>query len=679
MEKPRIENSFYMKNLSLLFVAALLYMFAISCGDATEQKEPKESEKDIEAYRHTLPGYEWLEKGVNYQNEVYKDSAFYHFNHELDTKNFENAAIYLMAYGNALDRNIHFDSIYYKTTINFYNSHEDDISGESKSQLGYYLGSQNYFRNNLTESSKWFEKAIAIPPESKSHKQIIGFSNFSLAQNYSQLRNFEKTEKHLIGALRIFEEIGDVTNQGTCYLLLYNVYSQNSAYKEAEANLEKGLQIVKSQKMKSLTFSAYSFYVNLNIAQADTIGAIKYIDSMAIQAKDYPEINKYHKALLTQLLAFKHIAQREEDEALAYLQRAREMTDQSNSPDLQMRTLFQEIMFAQIFDRPLKNYEQAEEFYNEIAAEEDPNPQFMVQLGNGLFTYYTKKGDYKKANTYAKYLLRSQDKESEGIIKGKLFEVERKYETERKQRKILQQEKQLEAQRDLILALGVGAIFVVLIFLILMIWSRSKSILREKQLTDNFMSQLLSKTEDERKRIASDLHDSVSNELVNLRHALESNTYDFKAKIDTILEEVRNISRNLSPTLFDKLGLKESIEQLTDRAQNQHSFLLTSDIAYKGTLDTTVELQLYRIIQEATTNMMKHSDAVAGKITITEDSKAVYAEIKDNGKGFEVDKMLEKGNCFGLLNITERTKFIKGTVRFKSDSKGTVIKISIPK
>ena len=76
---------------------------------------------------------------------------------------------------------------------------------------------------------------------------------------------------------------------------------------------------------------------------------------------------------------------------------------------------------------------------------------------------------------------------------------------------------------------------------------------------------------------------------------------------------------------------------------------------------------------------MKHADALAGKITLTEDSKFVYAEIKDNGKGFDVNKMLEKGNCFGLLNITERTKFINGTVQFKSGVNGTVLKISIPK
>lgn len=668
-----------MKNLSVLFIVALFYFLTVGCGNSSEQNPPKELEKDLETYRHTLPGYEWLEKGSNYHNEVYQDSVFYHFNLQLENKNYEDAANYLIAYGSALASNMHFDSIYFNTTESFYKSHLDDISGESQSHLCYYLGSQSSLKHDMGPSFDWFKKGVAITPESKSHKQIVGFTNFSLGQNYSRLRDFENTEKHLIAALRIFEEIGDVTNQGTVYLMLFSLFEKTSALDEAEKNLEKGLQIVKSQGNKSLTFSAYSFYVNFNISKADTIGAIKYIDSMAIHAKTYPNLNNYHKALLNQLVAFKHIAQREEKEALEYLKIAKDMTDQSNSPDLQMRTLFQEIMFAEIFNKPLQNPEQAEQFYNDLAAEEDPNTQYMTQLGSGLFTYYSKNGDYKKANTYANFLINNRDKESKEIVTGKLFELERKFKTEQKQKRILLQEKQLERQKITIIALGGGAVFLILLFFIFMIWNKNRSILREKALTENFTSLLLSKTEDERKRIASDLHDSVSNELVNLRHAVESTNSSVKAKIDSILEEVRNISRNLSPILFDKLGLKQSIEQLTDRAQNQHRFLLTSEVDYDGALNPTVELQLYRIIQEATTNMMKHAEALAGKITITEDAKFVYAEIKDNGKGFDADRMLEKGNCYGLLNITERTKFINGTVQFKSNNTGTVIKVSIPK
>lgn len=665
-----------LRKLKVFAVITALFFTAVNCGNPSDKQVIDE---EIISYHHRLPGDNWLKDHDNFNKEEYKDSVLYHYNKSINNRNYNDAALYLTIYGESKVGSFEHDSLFFNTTSNFYEKYGDQIDAESVTNICYNLGLQAHAKNDLTRSSEWFKKAIIVSPQSKSHKQIQGFSNFALAQNYSLQRDFEKAEKHLINALDIFIEVGDVKNQGTVYLLLFNVFMQKSAYIEAEATLNKGLRILKEQKSQSLIFSAYGSFVHLNVAKADTLTAIKYIDTLAIRAENYPNFPFYHKTILNQLLAFKYIAQREKEEAQEYLKTARELSEASNSADLHMRTLFQELMFAQIFNTPLNNIEEVEEFYEEISQEEDPNQQFMIQLGNALFKYYSDKKDYEKANSFAKVLLKDKDDALDELVKGRLFELERKFETEQKENKILVQEKKLKSQELVIIYLVGGSALLLLIFLLIIILNKNKSIKREKALTDSFTSQLLSKTEDERKRIASDLHDSVSNELINLRHALEDQSMSLKTKIDSILEEVRNISRNLSPTLFDRLGLKESIEQLADRAQEQHGFLLTADVEYSGTLNTAVELQLYRIIQEATTNIIKHAEAMAGKITLTEDADNVYAEIKDNGKGFEVERMLEKGNCFGLLNITERAKYINGTVQFTSSNSGTTVKITIPK
>lgn len=660
---------------ALLAIPILLFI-VVNCGNPPDN--PPIDEKII-SYHHRLSGDNWLKDHENFYKEEYKDSILYHYNKSINNKNYNDAAFYLIIFGEAKEGTFEYDSIFFNTTRTFYEKYGDQIDAENVTNICYNLGTQAHLKNDLTNSSEWFEKAIQVSPQSKSHKQIQGFSNFALAQNYSFQRDFEKSEKHLINALHIFMEVGDVQNQGTAYLLLHNIFMQKSAYIEAEATLNKGLKILKEQKSQGLLYSAYGSFVHLNVAKADTLTAIKYIDTLAMRAENYPNMPLYDKTFLNQLLAFKHIAQREEVEAQKYLEIARELSEASRSADLHMRTLFQELMFAQVFKTPLKNIEEVEEFYTEISQDEDPNQQFMIQLGNALFKYYTDKKDFEKANSFAEVLLKDKDDALDQLVEGRLFELERKFATEQKENKILLQEKKLKSQEMLIIYLVGGSVFLLLIFLLILILNKNKSIKREKALTDSFTSQLLSKTEDERKRIASDLHDSVSNELINLRHALEDKSMSFKTKIDSILEEVRNISRNLSPTLFDRLGLKESIEQLAERAQEQHGFLLTADVEYSDSLNTAVELQLYRIIQEATTNIMKHAEAMAGKITVTEDADFVYAEIKDNGKGFEVERMLEKGNCFGLLNITERAKYINGTVQFTSSSSGTIVKITLPK
>lgn len=665
-----------MKGLKEFLAAITISLVIVNCSQSSKDKH---IDQELISYHHRLPENSWVKDHENFSKPEYWDTIYAHYSRLLKEKQFDEAALYLIYFGEAKTGTFESDSIYVGVLKEFIKNHENQLSGENLTNIYYNLGLESHAENNLSESSTWFKKAINIASQSKSHKQIQGFSNFALAQNYSLQRDFENAEKHLINALDIFVEVGDIKNQGTVYLLLHNIFMQKSAYIEAEAVLNKGLKILKEQNIPSLIYSAYGLFVHLNVAKADTLTAIKYIDTLAIHAESYQNFPLYHKTILNQLLAFKHIAQREKKEAAEFLKAARELSDESRSADLQMRTLFQELMFAQIFDTPLTNIEEVEEFYNEISQDEDPNQQFLVQLGTALFKYYTLKNEHEKANTYAKALLADKDKALDELVEGKLFELERKFETEQKENKILLQEKKLKSQEMLIFSLVGGAIVLLLIFLVLIILNKNKSIRREKALTDSFTSQLLSKTEDERKRIASDLHDSVSNELINLRHALENNSQSFKNKIDSILEEVRNISRNLSPTLFDRLGLKESVEQLAERAQEQHNFLLTADVTYSGSLNTAVELQLYRIIQEATTNIIKHADAMAGKITLTEDDKYIYAEIKDNGKGFEVERMLEKGNCFGLLNITERTKYINGTVQFTSGASGTTVKITIPK
>lgn len=164
---------------------------------------------------------------------------------------------YLSAYGEGSAGTFLTDTFYFDLLLDFYDNYKDIISGKGVTNLSYYLGKLYHSENNLTKSNAFFKKAIDVTPESKSHRQIQGFSNFALAQNYSLHRDFEASEKHLIDALTIFKEVGDITNQGTVYLLLHNIFMQKGVYEDAENMLSKAMRIVKQQKSDFLTFSAY--------------------------------------------------------------------------------------------------------------------------------------------------------------------------------------------------------------------------------------------------------------------------------------------------------------------------------------------------------------------------------------------------------------------------------------
>jgi signal transduction histidine kinase len=150
-------------------------------------------------------------------------------------------------------------------------------------------------------------------------------------------------------------------------------------------------------------------------------------------------------------------------------------------------------------------------------------------------------------------------------------------------------------------------------------------------------------------------------------------------KIDAIINDIRIISRNLHPIMFDKVGLKESIKQLVERAQSINNLMITCDIDYETHLDSNIELQIYRIVQEAVSNIIKYADAIAAKITMSESKSKIHIEIKDNGKGFHVKEILESNAAFGLHNIIERSRVIGGEAKILSDKTGTIITIELRK
>ncbi|MDZ7896851.1 MAG: sensor histidine kinase [Arcicella sp.] len=207
----------------------------------------------------------------------------------------------------------------------------------------------------------------------------------------------------------------------------------------------------------------------------------------------------------------------------------------------------------------------------------------------------------------------------------------------------------------------------------------SNQLEQEKVNSLNFTKQLIESTEAERKRIASDLHDSVSHELLNLKNTFHQDSSTVNDKIDSIINDIRIISRNLHPVMFDKIGLVPNIEQLVERIQTQNDFLVSTEINYSGSLGVADELQIYRIMQEALTNIIKYANAYAAKITMIEMNDKIFIEIKDNGKGFEVKETLNSGKSFGLHNIIERSRVIGGIAAIQSSATGTIITVNIPK
>lgn len=206
-------------------------------------------------------------------------------------------------------------------------------------------------------------------------------------------------------------------------------------------------------------------------------------------------------------------------------------------------------------------------------------------------------------------------------------------------------------------------------------------------------TQLQNAKEDERKSISRELHDEFGQTLtatkINLQLYKKFN-YNQSERIEeaiattqTMIQQVRAISFNLRPALLDDEGLVAAIKLQLEKM----STLLANPIALNVSSDFPIVSQritsnVFRIIQESVNNALRHANADQIVVTLTHYNKKIFIEIKDNGKGFDVDKVKDKtlrGIHLGLLGMEERVHSLLGTLTLHSTVKiGSIIKVVIP-
>jgi PAS domain S-box-containing protein len=192
--------------------------------------------------------------------------------------------------------------------------------------------------------------------------------------------------------------------------------------------------------------------------------------------------------------------------------------------------------------------------------------------------------------------------------------------------------------------------------------------------------------ENERRRISELLHDSVSQLLYGIKlnlHQLKADkeNEDILATINSLLndavKETRNISFELAPSVLTDFGLPATIEELAKRFSTPKLRIKTKMTGLKTRLSLTIEMVIFRLIQELLNNCIKHSGADTVVITIKK-SKLLEIEVKDNGEGFNVNEQESRPTGSGLSSIRNRLNFYNGIMRIKSQpGDGTTVHISL--
>ncbi len=202
----------------------------------------------------------------------------------------------------------------------------------------------------------------------------------------------------------------------------------------------------------------------------------------------------------------------------------------------------------------------------------------------------------------------------------------------------------------------------------------------KRKLQEKYSEGLLLSQENERTRIAKELHDSVGQQLTLIKRKAQDESQDeISSMTHSALEEVRSISRGLYPAVLKQLGLSESIEQLLYDLDEQTELFCTADIdEIDHHFSEADSLNFYRFIQENISNILKHAEASSLVVMVKDQGNKIRVRIKDDGKGFVVTEEM-KNNSLGLKTLSERIRILKGTLQINSkEGSGTEVIAEIP-
>jgi two-component system NarL family sensor kinase len=253
-------------------------------------------------------------------------------------------------------------------------------------------------------------------------------------------------------------------------------------------------------------------------------------------------------------------------------------------------------------------------------------------------------------------------------------------------------DKKIQSSSYVILLIALAAFVVVFVSGIFLQFS-------ERRLADSKLQELtkriLNVQDEERRRVSRELHDGISQLIASAKFSLETAAIKIKnnkdpdddidvaqKRIGQTLQDLRRISRDLHPAVLDDHGLATALQSLAKSFSERTGIeTVFNDILVRNLLPLDAKTSLYRVAQEALTNIERHAVAALVEISLSVDSSWIILVIQDNGKGFNVD-FFSRGRTaegIGLRNMQERIAYHKGVFAITSNKKGTRLVAKVPK
>ncbi len=490
-------------------------------------------------------------------------------------------------------------------------------------------------------------------------------------------------------------------NEGQLYEREAEEKLAEASYNLALKNFVRALKNFTEGQDSSEVSSAYNNIGLAHYSLYDYEKALKYFriaEDMFLQFKRYDKLGD-----LWNNMALVFEEQQLRDSAFVYYTKAAESYERESDYESWLSI---KVNLAGLYsDDPLKAIKLLKEA-DSLAVLSGSNAS-RVLIQENMFTIYEREGNYKKALKHLKIYKSIKDDMLSLDFKNEELKV--RYESSRQKEQIQRQKaenlhQQLtlqkissDRQRFQIISLSLGLLF--LISVGIFVWRRQvmrrlreqeenmhQQKLRELEQTKNLemARAMLVGQEQERIRIAEDLHDRLGSTLSGAKMQMEAvasrneseNKFLDKSKdlIDKAIDDTREISHNLISGVLVKLGLAAALEDFKESLEVTNKLDINLRIENEPKLGRNTQLQLFRITQELVNNAVKHSGANEISITLAAKQGMVSLNVSDNGVGFDIAQVR---HGLGLMNVERRVEALKAKLEVHSDHTGSCFKVKL--
>jgi two-component system, NarL family, sensor kinase len=562
-----------------------------------------------------------------------------------------------------------------------------------------HLGILNKNQHHFEDAIHYHEQALKLRQQLHDEEGMASSYN-NLGLTYDTKSDYVTAMKWYIESLRIREKMKDSSGMSASYNNIARIYAKKGNSKEAITNNQKAIRL-REQIGDSFWVGQYTSmqgFLHYELNEYETAlsyfkRSLKILEAFGDEAGSSQLMNNIGNVLGETGKV---------DESIQYHLKALKI-QQANEDSIGIYTSL--VSLCQIYGikhdylKAIQYGKEALKILPVFTGEHKMYMDYYEVVGE----LYKKQGNYKDAlNAYLEYN-RYKDSLRQSETNTAVLDVQAKYETEKKDLELSKKDLALtkadyELKKKNAVTISLAIFIIIAIVLSYLFYNRYK-LKKEKELNALIIKQqeirskaIIDAEEKERIRIAKDLHDGIGQQLSalkfnfsSLHHLFETDeAYEMKyatliQMIDDAVKEVRSVSHDMMPNALLRSGLVAATREFIDKiAMNG---LLKVDLQIIGLnkrLENTVETVIYRVLQEAVNNIIKHAQASKISIQLIKHENSLNLILEDNGKGFDTN-LINEFKGIGLKNIVSRIEYLNGSVNFDSFiGRGTTIDIEVP-